>query len=83
MQRNNQSPRVQHFLTSTGHSPLLRSICDDPSILVVADSSELDVPTRYLREHDHLDVTWTEVFDGSFRVWRCAPAGDAPLSSTE
>jgi hypothetical protein len=79
LQRNNQSPRFQHFLASTGRSSLLRSICEDPSALVIANPGDLDTPTRYMAEHDGIEASWTLVYDGSFRVWRCVRAGGVPL----
>jgi hypothetical protein len=71
---NNQDPRLQNYLVATGRAPLFRAICSDPSILVVANPGRLDVVTRSLAEHDGLDVTWTPVFLGTIRVWRCTPS---------
>ena len=70
--RNNQHPFMQRFLTETGRQPLPRAICRDPSILLVADEGRLDFATTYLREHFNMLVAWTQVYSGSFDVWRCS-----------
>jgi hypothetical protein len=43
-------------------------------MLVVANPGRLDVVTRSLIEHNGLEVTWTPVFLGTIRVWRCTPS---------
>lgn len=71
---NNQNPLLQRFLSETGRLPLLRAICADQSILVVADEGRLDFVTTYLQEHFNTSVAWTEVTEASlsFPVWRCS-----------
>ena len=69
---NNQNPLLQQFLSATGRQPLLRAMCADPSILVVAEEGRLDFVTTYLREHFNASVVWTKVMTGSFPVWRCS-----------
>jgi hypothetical protein len=71
---NNQNPQLQRFLSSSGRQPLLRALCADPSILVVTERGRLDTVGLYWRESLHRDVAWTEVYSGSFRVWRCDPS---------
>lgn len=89
LQRNNQDPRLQHFLIATGRSHLFRSICGDPSVLLIANANDLSIPSRYLSEHEGVEATWSQVFDGTFRVWRCSAAttsGDeaqGPVSSNQ
>jgi hypothetical protein len=68
---NNQSPHLQRFLSDTGRQPLLRALCEDPSILIVSHPDRLEPITVYVREHFGMDIRWDEVFNGSFRVWRC------------
>jgi hypothetical protein len=68
---DNQSPVVQRFLSATGRQPLLRAMCLDPSILVVSEERRLDPVTTYWREHLGAEVRWSQVFEGTFRVWRC------------
>lgn len=68
---NNGNPLLQHFLQRTGRPRLLLSICSDPSILVVADRSRLDLVTNYMAEHAARTVTWEPAFEGSFSAWRC------------
>ena len=70
---NNQYPLLQDFLVRTQRRDLLRSVCADPSILVVADPGRLERVTDSLREHSGTMVRWDQVFDGSFRAWRCTP----------
>jgi hypothetical protein len=69
---NNQNPQLHRFLSATGREPLLRALCTDPSILIVADRDPLDLVTTYMDEHFNTTVTWTQVYDGSFPLWRCA-----------
>jgi hypothetical protein len=68
---NNQNPQLQRFLTETGRQPLLRALCTDPSILIVAERYALDLVTEYLREHYNTPVRWAQVYEGSFPAWRC------------
>ena len=70
---NNQSPHLQRFLTATGRQPLLRAICQDPSILIISEDDRIEPVVPYMREHFAADVQWTKVFDASFRAWRCTP----------
>ena len=72
---NNHNPYVQRFLTRSYPQSLLRAICTDPSILVVGERGRLDPVTTFMHEHHGIEVEWTEVYAGSFRVWRCAPKG--------
>jgi hypothetical protein len=69
---NNQNPQLHHFLSATGRQPLLRALCTDPSILIVADRDPLDLVTTYMDEHFNTAVKWTQVYDGSFPAWRCS-----------
>jgi len=69
---NNQNPQLHHFLNATGREPLLRALCSDPSILIVADRDPLDLVTTYMIEHFNTAVTWTQVHNGSFPAWRCS-----------
>ena len=69
------NPYVQRFLTRSYPQSLLRAICTDPSILVVGERGRLDPVTTFMHEHHGIEVEWTEVYAGSFRVWRCAPKG--------
>jgi hypothetical protein len=75
---DNGNPLLGHYLQATGRQQLVQSICTNPSMLLIADPSQLDVATRYLFEHVQRKVTWENVFDGSFRVWRCrdGPEGE-------
>ena len=70
---NNQNPQLHHYLSTTGREPLLRTLCTDPSILIVADRDPLDLVATYMNEHFNTAVTWTQVYDGSFPAWRCSP----------
>ena len=70
---DNQHPDLQHFLSATHHQPLLRAICADPSIFVIAESGRLEAVTISMREHFGADVAWSPVYEGSFRAWRCSP----------
>lgn len=72
---NNHNPYVQNFVARSRGSSLLRAICTDPSILVVSEPSRLEPVTAYMREHYGTRVDWQLVYSGSFRVWRCSPAG--------
>jgi len=72
---NNQNPQLQHFLADTGRQPLLRALCTDPSIFIVADRDPLNVVTTYMHEHFNTAVQWTQVYDGSFPAWRCSAIG--------
>ena len=76
MTYNNQYPLLQDFLARTHRGDLLRAVCADPSILVVAEAGRLERVTDSLREHAGLDVRWDQVFDGSFRAWRCVTPGN-------
>jgi hypothetical protein len=69
---NNQNPQLQRFLTATGRQPLLRALCTDSSIFVVADRDPLDVVTTYMHEHFNAAIHWTQVYSGSFPAWRCS-----------
>lgn len=69
---NNQNPMLQRFLTSTGRQPLLRAMCHDPSIVVIAARPDrLEPVNTYMQEHFHETVAWTRLASGSFAVWRC------------
>ena len=68
---NNQNPQIQRYLTESGRQPLLRALCSDPSILLVADEERLEFVSTYAREHLGTTVEWTQVYKGSFPVWRC------------
>jgi hypothetical protein len=68
---NNQNPLLQRFLSSSGREPLLKAICSDPAIFIIAEEGRLDFVTTYLRERYDTDVKWTDVFAGSFHAWRC------------
>ena len=68
---NNGNPLLDHYLRRTGRHQLLQVICTDPSVVLIADPPYLDAATRYMLEHAHRKVTWENVFDGSFRAWRC------------
>lgn len=73
---NNQSPHLQAFLTATGRQPLLRAMCTDPSVVVVAARPDVFEPVdTYMREHAHLRVGWTRISSGSFSAWRCTTDG--------
>jgi hypothetical protein len=74
---NNQSPALQRFLTKSAHQPLLRALCDDPSILIVGEEDRLEFVTTYLQEHFGLAAEWNDVYVGSFRAWRCSAARPA------
>jgi len=69
---NNQNPQLHHYLSATGRQPLLRALCTDPSIFVVADKDPLTLVTTYMHEHFNTAVQWTQVYDGSFPAWRCS-----------
>ena len=70
---NNHNPEVQRFLQRAYHGSLLRAVCIDPSIIVVAERGRLDPVTVFMKEHYDTDVTWIPAYDGSFRAWRCSP----------
>lgn len=70
---NDQNPLLQSYLTATGRQPLLRAVCADPSLLVIAEPNRLEFVTTYLREHFDIAARWTEAYSGSFRAWRCQP----------
>lgn len=74
---NNQNPLLQDFLRKSGRPGLLRSICSDPSVLVIADEGRLDVMNIFFREHENLEIRWTDTHSGSFRAWRCSLAESA------
>ena len=71
----NHNPYMQRFLIRSYPPSLLRAICTDGSILVVSEYDRLAPLTTYMREHFGTQVTWTSAYDGSFRAWRCSPAG--------
>jgi len=80
---NNQNPQLHHYLTATGRQPLLRALCTDSSILIVADRDPLDLVATYMNEHFNTAVTWTQVYDGSFPAWRCSTInGRSPGASS-
>ncbi|MBM3817900.1 MAG: hypothetical protein FJW14_02610 [Acidimicrobiia bacterium] len=68
---NNGNPRLRHFLNRTGRSRLLVSVCDDPSIFVVAEAGTIEMVPQYMLEHADRRVTVEPVFEGSFTAWRC------------
>jgi hypothetical protein len=68
---NNGNPRLRHLLDRTGRSRLLVSVCDDPSIVVVAEAGTIEMVPRYMLEHAGRSVTVEPVFEGSFTAWRC------------
>jgi len=72
---NNRNPYVQRFVAHSYRDSLLRGICSDPSIIVVAEQGRLDAVTAFLKEQYGADVQWSEVYSGSFRAWRCSLAG--------
>jgi hypothetical protein len=72
---NNRNPYVQRFVAHSYRDSLLRGICSDPSIIVVAEHGRLDAVTAFLKEQYGADVQWSEVYSGSFRAWRCSLAG--------
>ena len=76
--RNNQSPQLRRFLSGTARQPLVSALCEDPSILVVAEAGRLEAVTTYFLEHEDASVSWDEVYAGSFRAWRCT--GITPLT---
>jgi hypothetical protein len=39
--------------------------------MLAARSEFLETATRYLKEHEALDVTWQPVFNRTLKVWRC------------
>jgi len=79
---NNQSPLLQRFLTVTGRQPLLRAMCSDPSIVVIAARPDrLEPVNRYMREHFHETVAWTRLNSGSFAAWRCTATTTAGAAS--
>jgi hypothetical protein len=75
---NNLNPQLHRFLNDTGRQPLLRALCADPSIFVVADRDPLDLVTTYMHEHFSTAVTWTQVYSGSFPAWRCSAVRTQP-----
>jgi hypothetical protein len=80
---NNQNPQLHHYLNATGRQPLLRALCTDPSILIVADRDPLDFVATYMNEHFSTAVSWTQVYDGSFPAWRCSAInGQLPGASS-
>ena len=70
----NHNPYVQRFVTALYRPTLMHAICTDPSILVVSEFDRLAPVTAYMREHFGTQVTWTNVYQGSFAAWRCSPA---------
>jgi hypothetical protein len=72
---NNQSPSLQRFLSRSGRQPLLRTLCVDPSVLIVGEEDRLEFVTTYLEEHAGVSAEWMDVYAGSFRAWRCTKAG--------
>jgi hypothetical protein len=76
---NNQNPQVQQFLSETGRQPLLRALCTSPSVLLVVEEPSLDLVTHYVKEHFGTSVAWTQVYAGTFPVWRCSAVA-APTS---
>ena len=71
---NNHNPEVQRFVQRAYHGSLLRAVCTDPSIIVVAERGRLDPVTTFMKEYYGTGVTWIPVYDGSFRAWRCSPS---------
>jgi hypothetical protein len=69
---NNHNPYVQRFVAHSYREPLLHAICTNPSMLVVADAGRLEPVTVFMRERYGVDVDWSEVYQGSFHVWRCS-----------
>ena len=72
----NHNPNLQAFLARSHLTPLMRSICTDRSVLVVSEADRLVPVTVYMREHFDNVVEWTNVYAGSFRVWRCSAAAE-------
>ncbi len=72
---NNQGPSLQRFLSASRRQPLLRTLCVDPSILIVAEEDRLEFVTVYLKEHFGASAEWRDVLVGSFRAWRCVEGG--------
>jgi hypothetical protein len=71
----NHNPYLLGFLARSYPISLMHAICTDPSILVVSERDRLEPVTVYMREHFDKVVEWTNVYEASFRVWRCSPAG--------
>ncbi len=68
---NNGNPRQREFLKTTGRSRLLVSICEDPSIFVVAEAGTIEMVPVYMAEHAGRSVAVEPVFEASFTAWRC------------
>jgi len=71
----NHNPYMERFLTRSYRTSLLHAICTDQSILVVGEYDRFEPVTTYMREHFDTVVEWNKAYDGSFRAWRCSPAG--------
>jgi hypothetical protein len=72
----NHNPYMERFLTRSYRTSLLHAICTDHSILVVGEYDRFEPVTTYMREHFDTVVEWNKAYDGSFRAWRCSPAGE-------
>ena len=72
---NNHHPYVQQFVEHAYRGSMLRAMCSDPSIIVVAERGRLDPVTMFMKEHYDTEVAWIPVYNGSFRAWRCSPSG--------
>jgi hypothetical protein len=69
---NNQNPYVRAYLARTGREDLLRAMCTDPSIVVIAEEGRLEFVTKFFHEHHGAQASWMRVYEASFPAWRCS-----------
>jgi hypothetical protein len=67
-----RTPPVQDFLTKSGRSDLPWSLCNDPSMLIIARPPIPPMLETFVREHRGVNVQFTRAFEGKdFTAWRC------------
>jgi hypothetical protein len=67
-----RTPPVQGFLAKSGRSDLPWSLCNDPSMLIIAAPRIPPMLVTFVREHRGVDVQFTNAFEGKqITAWRC------------
>ena len=67
-----RTPPVQGFLARSGRSDLPWSLCNDPSMLIIAAERIPPMLVTFVREHRGVNVQFTKTFEGKeITAWRC------------
>ena len=67
-----RTPPVQDFLARTGRMDLPWSMCNDPSMLIIATADVPPMLTEFVAEHRGVNVLFEEAFRGErILAWKC------------